>query len=766
MPDAQVVKVLRAGGAGSGSATDLDILDLPSLIQALAANRRTGTLKIAGDAGEEACLYFREGVPVLASPPAADSSLLEDALLKARVVAREELESLREAARAAGCSAAEHILHEMEHCRERPAGGGIITPERFDPDRLRVLLINQVTERAADLLSWKKVHCEFFPGRLLAEHLDPALAHFSPGVIADGLLLEAARRQDEWERIRQVFDPSSDVFEMLPDRPRVEARESWAELAALLDGYRDVSELVAASTLGALEVCRGLLDMVENGLVRVRNAPELAKLGDLAAARSDWPKARRLFRRALQLDDSRHDLRVKLAAACEALGDLAGARSGLMAFVTRCVELGDHREAARACRHLVEIDPDNPEPRLWLFRALLEIGDHKGLRSCGKDLAGIYERESSLERAGEVLAKLREIFPEDAEISEMAARVRLAAAQRTEALVEYERLAESYVASGDFENAVRVFRKIVEEIDEECLEARIHLAECLIKLGRTNEAAEEYKRLAEILSRTGVIDQAASLPFMLRVSRRIAELDPDNTGSRQWLAETYAARRDRKNSLEQFDELLAIHQRADDRRALIAALRRVGELFPDEAGYLERLADCYLAERGLQHKAREKLSDLCAMAYERQDYAMGSRVAAKLLQLDPLNLSAHALLGEALLSRGDHAAAADKLLAVARACLMSAQDEQAEEALRAVLQINEAAAEAHRLLARLLESRGETAEAAGHYRQAGILEYAEDNFGLARADLERAARANPDDAAAAKLLRQMQSSRRPPPGGA
>ncbi|HOX07629.1 MAG TPA: tetratricopeptide repeat protein, partial [Planctomycetota bacterium] len=472
------VQVLRSGGARQGSATGLDILDLASLFQALAANRRTGTLKVANDAGDEAHVYFQEGSLRLTSSPVPGSSCLEDAMLKARLVDKAGLAAIREAAQAAGRSAAQLIIAD----------------ESYDHGRLKKLLIGQVTDRAADLLAWRRIHNEFFPGKIAGDRLDPELAAYSPGVIADGILLEAARRQDEWERIRQVFDPAADVFELVPDRPRIEAREAWKELAAIVDGQRDVSEIAALSTLNGFEVCRGLLDMVENGLVRVRPPAELARMGDLAAAGGDWAKALRLFRRAWTVDDTRNDLLVKIATACEALGDVKSARSSLMAFVTRSLELGAGAEAAAACRHLIRLDPENPEPRAKLFRILLEGGDRAELAACGRELALIYEKEKALDAAATLLAKLRELFPDDHAIAEIAARVRLAAAERTEAILEFEQLAESYLANGDLENAERTFRKIVYEIDEECLEARIQLAECLIKMGRTDEAVSEYNK--------------------------------------------------------------------------------------------------------------------------------------------------------------------------------------------------------------------------------------------------------------------------------
>ena len=735
MADAEV-NVLRADGAGPAGAAGLSILDPGSVLQALAANRQTGTFKLMGPSGEEALVYLQDGAIRLAGSPPDEYGLLEETLFKARLASREELDRIRRAAHAAGRTVAEQLV----------ADG------RFEADRLRGLLARQVTERAADLLAWKGARCEFFPGQFPGERLKTALADFVPAIGVAAALEEAGRRAEQWERIRAVFDPAAEVFELAENAGPVEGPPARRELLGLIDGRRDVGDLVAASTLSALEACGELLEMLEQGLVRAKGPGDLARLGDLAAAGSDWPKARRLLRTALEKDGSRTELLVKLAAACEALGDGAGARAHLRAFVSRSMEQSHFAEAVGGCRRLVELDPEDPEPRARLFRALREADDRGALLACGRELVLLYEKQGAGEAAAELVARLRELSPDDTDLLEMDARLRLARAERVEALVEYEKLAQSYMEHGDLQSAVRTFHKIVYEIDEECLEGRIWLAECLITLGRTEEAVVEYNKLAGILTRTGVISETTRLPFALRVNGRIAELDPKNIGARQWLAETFAATKDRAKALASFGQILAILEQAGDGRQVLATLRRAGELFPDELGYRERLADLYRADRDSREKAKAELAEICRLAAEQEDFALGTRAAGKMLLLDPFHMGAHGLLAQAFLARGQHGAAAQKFLWMARTYLGVGLDDQAEGVLRAVLEIDDELAEAHRLLARRLDARGKGAEAVGHYRQAGVLACAETNFGQARADLMRARELDPKDTTVARML--------------
>lgn len=718
---------------------DLNILDLASILQALGANRRTGTLKAARPSGEAMFVYFKEGTLRLVNPVSAGLDILEEAMSKYRKLTREDLAEARETARSSGQSMMQ-VLTAQERLEER---------------EIERMLVSLVVERTTDALAWSDVRCEFFPERILEPELDPELAEFSRGVVVDGVLLEAARRADEWERIQQTFDPVREVFELVREVPEHLSDPAERELAALVDGYRDVSEIVEASGLTSFEARKTLVEMVNNGYIQARRAGQLIQLGGTASAKGDWAKALKLYLRAQAMDRTRSDLPVRIAAAHEALGDVEQARSHLLGYVSESMAASRYMEAGRACERLVEIDPEEPEHRAKLFKCLLEIGDDDQLVTVGRELVVIYERDGVLDRAGEMLVKLRELLPDDYELAEMDARIRLATAERTEALIEYEKLADAYLARGEIGDAIRTFRKILDEIDEECLEARLQLAECLIQVERTDEAVAEYSKLADILSRTGVFSDAVNLPFVLKIHRRVAELDPENTSSHEWLAETYAARGDRDEALVEFDKLLVIYEEAENREKVVASLSRLADLYPDILGYRERLAKCYLAEQGGGEKAKAELQGLCRAAWQQEDFETGARVAERLLELDPFHMEAHVLLGEGLLARGEKEAATEKMLSAALMYMGAGLLAEAEEVFKEVLGVAGDSVDAHRFLAAILEARNSPLAAAKHYKRAGLLSLERTDFGMARTYLEFGLELNPDDAESTEALDQL-----------
>ncbi len=718
-----------AGDAPQGVQSDLNILDLGSILQSLGANRRSGTLKIVRPNGDYALLYLKNGLICLASSAQPGLSILAEAMIKYRKMTPADLEGIGQAAVASGQTVVQVISAQ----------------ERLSEQDLERFVVTLAFERAADALSWKGVHCEFSPDTIVEPELDPALAEFCRGVPVDGVLLEAARRADEWDSIQGTFDPINEVFEMVRELPEHLGTPAQQELARFIDGYRDVGEVVALSSLNSFDACIALLDMIQNGYVKTKRAGELIQLGGTAAAKGEWNKALKLYRRAQDMDRERSDLPVKIAAAYEALGKIEQARDQLQVFVRESMAAKRFPEAARACERLVELDPEQPEHLAKLFKCLLETGPAEQLSEVGRALLRLYEKRGTLDRATDVLAKLREMHPDDSELTEIDARIRLATAERTEALIEYEKLADSYLERGEIGDAIRTFQKILNEIDEECLEARLQLAECLIQVERVDDAVAEYTKLAEILTRTGVFDEGVNLPFVLKVQRRVAELDPTNTSSREWLAETFAGRGNRKEAMAEFDQLLDIYTKTEQHIKYRETLERITGFFPEELAYRERLAQVYLREEGGVERGRAEMKSLCRAAWQQEDFALGTRVAEKLLEMDPFYMEAHVLLGEVLLARGEREAAMEKMLSAALMYMGAGLLQEAETVLSEVVEHDDGSVDAHRFLGAILEERGDNAAAADHYKKVGQLCIARYDFGTARDHLLAAGELNPGD---------------------
>lgn len=257
----------------------------------------------------------------------------------------------------------------------------------------------QVEEVVFEVMNWQEGHFSFVEGPLVDIAADAMVR-----VSTESLLMEGARRIDEWSRIEKKV-PSLEVVPTIAppgdDGGQLDLRpEDW-EVLAMIDGTRNLRAIAASLGRSDFDVAKTVFGLESAGLVLIQDTPrpvphgtvapnvgvqlaraeEALEHGDLGTARrlieearaerpevpevyvlmgrmhlaSGEPgKAEEMFRRALRLDPL-------LPLAHRLLGD-ALAREG---------RLGEAVEWWQRCLKLSE-NGDNAEERLMLVRQAVE----------------------------------------------------------------------------------------------------------------------------------------------------------------------------------------------------------------------------------------------------------------------------------------------------------------------------------------------------------------------------------------------------------
>jgi pilus assembly protein FimV len=140
-----------------------------------------------------------------------------------------------------------------------------------------------------------------------------------------------------------------------------------------------------------------------------------------------------------------------------------------------------------------------------------------------------------------------------------------------DARAQYLQVAEEFLKSGELENAVRIFQKIL-EMDPDNSNMRVRLAEVYVRLGKKNEAWQIFTSAAESLRSKGSLSAADE------ILQRMLKLDPGNA---------YALHLQGKNLLESGDAAAAvstlqripdIDSNPDGLRDLLKAYLQTGQL--------------------------------------------------------------------------------------------------------------------------------------------------------------------------------------------
>jgi len=337
-------------------------LGIHDVFQLLDLSRKTGVLRVASELrDDEGVVYFDSG-RVVHAQVRSKAMPLELALLQAGKITKDDLESAR-ASRVNGRAEAELVDLLVER--------GAVTAKELER-QLRL----QIESVVFELMSWRE---GFFSFEERSANDTGAMKHTRIRVSTESLLMEGARRIDEWSRIADKV-PSLGVVPILAavredgEAPQLDLLPPEWEVLSMIDGTRDLRGIAAVLGRGEFEVAKVVYGLVTTGVVEVRSPDTATAVG--AAAEGVEPVlkegAAALARRAGE---------EALNAARAALkSDPASAKARVLAARALAL-LNRHADAVDELRRAVHADPLTPDIHLELGFAAVHVGDFATARS-------------------------------------------------------------------------------------------------------------------------------------------------------------------------------------------------------------------------------------------------------------------------------------------------------------------------------------------------------------------------------------------------
>jgi Flp pilus assembly protein TadD len=482
---------------------NLSEASLADVLQLLALGQKTGCLSIARD-GSFGTIHFADGRIVHASI-VNRRDRLGDRLVRLGAVAADELARL--AAR----------LHVQD---DRDLAKALLATDHVDRDLLVQVYRTQVEEVVYHLFAWAQGTFTFEPDDEIS--LDTPLFSIS----ADSLLLEGARRVDEWSLIEKKVSSFDLIFEA--DATRVRAREvplsaEQERILPLLDGTHDVHALMERSGLSEFDVGKALYGLLSAGyaqrvgrsaarrqpppesrvaehrnlgiafyrtgmldeatrefrrVLELRESDGISRfhLGLVHVRRGEWPDAVATFLRAAQEPDAPAAVYHNLAYALEQVGDRDGARRALDSATQRAGQM--------------------PDPRLALSRATmcLEAGDFAGAESHLADARaqwGARQPSAAWFHAAGLAAAL------GGEADRALAILEEGLAVYPHAVPLHNNLAVVHERRGSYELAARTLEHALLE-DANCAHLHKNLGDYLYRAQRYDEAFDAFTRVVRL----------------------------------------------------------------------------------------------------------------------------------------------------------------------------------------------------------------------------------------------------------------------------
>ena len=230
----------------------LSELSIQDVLQLLELAHKTGVLTIRSDRlNDEAIVHFSKGAIVFAVRRRS-TRRLGQLLIRSGKLTQRELDRALEIQRADPARRLAEILLEM----------GSVTEEELER-QLRF----QMEETIYELMPWVEGYFKF------EERADIGELRLLARVRVESLLMEGARRIDEWTRLESKV-PSPEAVPALSagserDMTPLELRADEWEVLAEIDGERDVRQLAADLGRSAFDVAKTIYGLVSTGVLEV-----------------------------------------------------------------------------------------------------------------------------------------------------------------------------------------------------------------------------------------------------------------------------------------------------------------------------------------------------------------------------------------------------------------------------------------------------------------------------------------------------------------
>jgi tetratricopeptide (TPR) repeat protein len=221
---------------------------LADICQLLAMGRKTGCLSLT-DRSNFGYVYFEDGRVIYASVLNRQDRLGE-LLVRNNVITRMHLSAAMEA---------------QAHERGARLGELLVRNGALTQDQLQRYIQLQIEEAVYHLFTWNQGSFHFDPDQRPDEQGVNLVS-----ISAESLLMEGARRVDEWSQIQKKV-PSLDAVFQIEKRPEdakdVELTPEQKKLLPLIDGLRSVDELAHESGMVEFEASKALYGLLQGGFV-------------------------------------------------------------------------------------------------------------------------------------------------------------------------------------------------------------------------------------------------------------------------------------------------------------------------------------------------------------------------------------------------------------------------------------------------------------------------------------------------------------------
>jgi outer membrane protein assembly factor BamB/tetratricopeptide (TPR) repeat protein len=441
---------------------DLDSISLADVFQTLSMTQQEGTL-VVQNPEQKKCIYFsRQGVSLVTTGEKKGGKLGDLLMGLGKINGDQLTEAL-----------------DVHKERSMRLGEALIELGYVTQEDIEGAVRQQIEEEIYDLFSWENASFEFLEG---PPHegvfSDEGLPITKLTFNVNALIMEAARRIDEWELIEKFIPTMKEFFVPSERLDTTGLSEQEQFILQLLDGSRNVVDVVRESHIPKFDVCKFLYRLLEDNKARRVDFESLIGFGDEAVKNETLEDAVKFYEQAVEAKVKKRSdqvkARMRLAQALEYGNRKKEAAVHYKILAEQKLEEDDVESAISIWHKVIDFDPLDLENKERLINLYLEnrhrLDSSKSdmiqqielqLFKNGRSLAMAFSYAGQTERAQEVLNRLIELAPSNVELRKSLVNIYYDSGDKQGAVAELEQIVHFLLASHDYESLVDIYRHML-----------------------------------------------------------------------------------------------------------------------------------------------------------------------------------------------------------------------------------------------------------------------------------------------------------------
>lgn len=428
-------------------------IPLTNILQTLVLNQQGGILSVQFQKMERHLLVRQSGVTLITERPYS-SHLLQETLTRLGMLTGSEYQNVMGTAASVS-----------------PPGDLLLERHLITPEQVMGAISEQFREALYEIFEWRNASYAFD----LADLSEDRQVFATPAVTralefpVNAVLMEVARREDEWSRIRQMIPHPLRIYRIAPTLLQNESTLSRLPLSAdrsahlvnLLTQALTLEEILERCSIPPFFVFTALRQLIDDGHAVALTTEEKTQLAEQCRQQFQTQRMEVIYRSILADAPDELETRRKLLVQLERRKAPPGEVLHHLHYLAATAQTaGQADEARELLERILKLDPHDLDALENITRMQIEQSGAQDRAKLLAPYARTVRSRREYDRGASFLLQISALCPQDGLPLQEAAHLHLLAGKIEEALSGYEAAAQLYFSEKRF----APLRKVIEKL--------------------------------------------------------------------------------------------------------------------------------------------------------------------------------------------------------------------------------------------------------------------------------------------------------------